>query len=289
MGANYLNHFVSISNTLYPQKLNISSLAGLEADVIGFCQNNRFAHYFALSFTNTVSNTVLRKLRDEYSEYLKNRENNLEALHKALPSRDWAVIKTFSSYPHLTHDIDIVIRPCNKLELFHETLQSILGEDNCVDLHTRVSWTRSQEVSDDFFWKHVVSKKFGEIYIYMPNTILDVLIRIAHIPFEQGCIRFGELLHLFRQLRKIDSTLLKNEANICGWGKTYTRMMELFNTLHEDIFGMSISGRVVSKELRSVVFPVRVPFALLAGAIVEKRAWGKLWGARYILKDRMGL
>lgn len=289
MGNKYLEHFIFISHKIYPQKLKEGSLAELEADVIGFCEKNRFAHYFAYAYSHVSSTKILRKLLDEYSEYLKNRAHNLEVLHKVLPSRDFAVIKTFSSYPHMTHDIDIVIRPSNKLEYFHETLQAILGDDNRVDFHTKVSWTRSQEVSDEFFWKHVVSRKIGNIYIIIPDTLLDALIRIAHIPFEQGCIRYGELLHLFRQLKRLDSTLLESEAKRCGWVKTYQRMMELLNTLHEDMFGLSISGDVVSKAQRNIVFPVRVPLALLAGAIIEKRAWGKLWGARYILKDRMGL
>lgn len=102
---------------------------------------------------------------------------------------------------------------------------------------------------------------------------------MAHLPFEQAEIRLGELLHIFKQSKKVHWEILEKEAVLNGWGSTFRRTKALFNSLHERLF----------KKTDYIHFPYRVSFVSLAQAVIEKKAWNKIWGARYVIKDRLGL
>lgn len=259
MKRHYLNHVLTVCKKIYPLSFRIDVIPQLANDPDQFVRKNR-----------------LEPGKQEYEKFIVLVKRNIANLEKYVPKDSFALIKTFSSYPHVTHDIDVVVKKTNLGTLKH-TLDERLGAENIIDLHDHVSWTDSPEVSTDFFWNHLAIHKMGCL---VPDETLDALIRIAHIPFETGMIRFGELLHIYRQLKLADPDVLEKEAARCGWPKTFHRMTRVLSQLHEVLFTTGST---------SVHFPYRVSLSVLAGAVLEKHAWKKLWGARYILKERLGL
>jgi len=72
-----------------------------------------------------------------------------------------------------------------------------------------------------------------------------------------------------------------------GWPRTFRRTVRILAALHESLFNARLHGADASPLKGSIHFPYRIPYLVLAGAVLEKRAWNKLWGARYVLKDRL--
>lgn len=264
MNKLYENRLLALCKKIYPSTLRTDAIVGFSNDTRLFAIRNRMEQ----------GKEILKKHRNLI-------EINVKALKKYVPFNKFVVIKTFSLYPHTTHDIDVVFKSNTNLVKLKQGLDRALSKKNIIDLHEHISWTDSQEISDDFFWSHLESYRFGTTKILVPDTTLDALIRIAHIPFETGSIRFGELLHIYKQLQNADREILRVEAVRCGWPRTFHRMLLALDQIHMILFGKSMS--------RPIVFPYRIPVSILAGAVIEKRAWKKLWGARHILRERLGL
>ena len=131
---------IEATHKIYPLKLSVDSLA-LPSDVNIFARSNRFEEALRASPSQT------------YRDYERTVVKNLRMLSRILGKRRWVVIKTFSSYPHVTHDIDVLIEPPVNIENIAMKLDQSLGKDNLCDLHEHVSWTDTHEVSDEFFWK----------------------------------------------------------------------------------------------------------------------------------------
>ncbi len=274
-----LDYLEKVCWQIYPKQISWKNLSQA-SKVWKFAEKNRL--HTALAFVLPKSNQLVAKLRLEYGTYQSQVKSSLYSLRKLLQLHDFAVIKTFSSYPHLTHDLDVVVDPDIDLSSLENKLMVSKLREVEIDLHSKVSWTGKSEVSDDFFWKHLQEFEFGGVKIQVPDATLDVLIRIAHLPFEVGFIRFGELLHIYHQLQLVDRSILEIEAKSCGWHLTYQQMMKVLDNLHEKIFDQSELDMKIS-------FPYHLPVGLLGLAVVEKRAWKKIWGARYVIRDRLGL
>jgi len=244
---------LKVCYSIYPKKIT-ALLVKRDTDFPTFLKKNR------LEKTN------------KYDRYKKNLIKSLKLLKKILGKEPFTVIKTISSYPHITSDLDVVVK--NKILL--EKLKKINFPIK-TDINNRVSWTNGEEISRDFIWNNIQNYDFHGVKVLVPNTNLDVLIRMAHLPFEQAEIRLGELLHLFKQFKNINWRLLENEAKINGWPKTFKRVKKLLNQLHYSLFNST----------KSINFPYRLSWLLLIQSVIEKKAWKKIWGARYIIKDRL--
>lgn len=217
--------------------------------------------------------------KKDYLLYVNNVKRSLKIVKQCLGREPFIVIKTFSSYPHITSDVDIVVK--NKTIAYEVTRKvSQLHLPIAIDINATVSWTPTDEISTDFIWNNVRYSTFqGEKYL-CPNPDLDLLIRIGHIPFELAEIRLGELLHIFNQMKGSNLMKLSEEAKKMGWEKTYKYMVDLLNNLHKHLFLPHGSF---------IRFPYKMSYWSLFQAMVEKKAWYKIWGARYILIDRLNL
>ncbi|MCR4329311.1 MAG: hypothetical protein NUV65_02075 [Candidatus Roizmanbacteria bacterium] len=217
--------------------------------------------------------------KNECSKYMKNLMNVLEVFKKMVGKKKFIIIKTLSSYPHITSDIDIVMEEREDVLEISKKI-SFLKLPIEVDINSVISWTPSQEISKRFIWNNIQYHYLdGEKYL-VPNPNLDTLIRIGHVPFELAEIRLGELLHIFSQMSKIDMSALKVEAKKMGWINTFNNMVFIINSLYKSLY--SETGRYIS-------FPYKLSYLTLFKAMVEKKAWYKIWGARYIIRDRLGI
>jgi hypothetical protein len=72
-----------------------------------------------------------------------------------------------------------------------------------------------------------------------------------------------------------------------GWPKTYDRVLILLNSLHNNLYHKPFISKVKLIKLNHVIFPFRLSYWHLFQAVIEKKAWNKIWGARFIIKDRL--
>ncbi len=94
-------------------------------------------------------------------------------------------------------------------------------------------------------------------------------------------------MHIFNQASLFEWAILEQEAKLMGWSKTFERMTDLLEHLHKNLFGFPFKSSYV-REIQSttgISFPYRLKISVLAKAVVEKRAWKKIYGGRFILKD----
>lgn len=232
-----------------------------------FLRKNRLDHFFAIKFT--ANN---KELLNEYEDYVDKVYKSLKKLKTYFKTTSFMVIKTFSSYPHITSDIDIITK--ENLGTLNKKKVKLSFP---FDINSKISWTYDEEISHKFIWNNTKYLNFKGMKILVPNPNLDILIRMAHLPFEQGEMRLGELLHIFSQFSYVNWELLEQESLLNNWSKTFNRTRELLNHLYDSLF--------LNKN--KVNFPYHLSYFLLARAVIEKRAWKKILGARYIIKDRL--
>lgn len=292
MKANYVlkEELLNLCGKIYgPKEISKESIDIGEniEQIIRFARRNRLAHYLALESAELSAGDKDRDhtreaLISEYNDYEKNLIDAIREVKDVSGEEPFIVVKTFSAFPHLTHDLDVVVKDA-------KTAEKISGRKSLlpVDVNTAISWGGADAVSNDFVWNNVRKFTFAGIDFFVPNHALDALIRIGHLPFEVAQIRLGELLHIYRQLSSFDWTILKSEAELMGWPRTFNKMVDVLEMLHYKLFDASLFRKkaVPVSYADNVEFPFRLPIGILAGGVIEKRAWKKIFGARFILKD----
>lgn len=258
-----------------------------------FLEQNRLSCIFAIKNTNNKSvnskfQNHLTQTRKRYSKYQKDIIAALNVVCTITDSSNFMVVKTFSNYPHLTSDLDLVFRSENEAKRVGQILSK--NQDKpamLIDIQYNLTWTNKKEVCQEFIWKNTKKHRLANMTLTIPNPDLDLLIRFAHIPFEMGKIRLGELLHMYRQAKFVNWEKLEKEAQHMGWLKTYKRMHTLFNHLHFTLFNKPLFKNSAELQLAETIhFPYNLSYWFLLLSVIERRAWYKLWGGRYILIDR---
>jgi hypothetical protein len=265
LSPNLEKQWSDLCYSVYPKRIT-ASLIDNDDGFLTFLAKNRLDHCFALKYKTN------KELLYQYEEYKKKIIASLRILKRNLAKKSFLVIKTFSSYPHTTSDLDIIVKDESTAQK-NNKLQLLIP----YDINHKISWTNDEEMSHNFIWNNAQEYDFHGIKVLIPNPALDVLIRTAHLPFEQAELRLGELLHIYKQSKKIQWEVLDKEAVLNGWGRTFRQTKNLFDSLHKRLF----------KKTDSIHFPYRLSSIQLAQAVVEKKAWSKIWGARYIIKDRL--
>lgn len=271
-----------------------------------FVEGNRLCFLFSHLYSEDTSpkslHASLQKWGNNRDAYVRTLKAALEALHEVSGGGgDWMLIKTISSYPHITSDIDVLVKDsavASRLKLGLDRIKWNRDESGDlkvgllpieIDLQTRVSWTSSAELSQEFIWSNATTSDFDGVPFQEPNAVSDTLMRVGHIMLELAEIRLGELLHIYHQAEKLDWSILEREATLRGWTKTYQKICRMIEGMHENLYGGRLTNEIpTGREFDvPITFPFRISYWDLATAVYEKRAWKKVWGARYLLKDRL--
>ena len=121
------------------------------------------------------------------------------------------------------------------------------------DVHTEIAWGSFKPISNEFIWSNVLPQ---DSY-YIPNDNLAGLISIAHAIFETGKLKDIDMINI-------------NKANY--WNMRREAIKMKWDNLFELIYWRKKGN---------------LPLWLLAYGVIFTRQWKKIWGARYILKDRL--
>lgn len=260
-------------------------------ELFNFCRKNRLDYFLAIKLENSrklsgITHKKIRKLLQEYFEYENILKSAIQLLHNSLKERPWLLIKTLSSYPHTTSDIDVLVQDEPTSEWLKGLLRKNWHHDMDIDVDHKISWTDSDEVGSDFIWKNTSRTSIKGIQVPIPNALLDSIIRIAHIPFELAEIRLGELLHILNQTTPDDWEVIRHEAERNNWIKTFDKIMNIIFSFHNALDPL-VNNNPKKPGHIPITFPFQVPYSLLAYGVWDKKAWKKIWGARYILRDRL--
>jgi len=308
----FVKKILDLCQEIYPLRIKREAVnwgTNVE-EIFDFIKNNRLAHFYALKYGGYL------ELVGQYRDYEEKVANSLKKIGKVLKGREYMIIKTMSSYPHKTSDVDVLVKDEND-----EAYPVLIKGKNLwfVHMENKISWRGADAISNNFTWGNTmkyrwkgfsppkadfssdISKRMNKdrenlwavsprnFNFLVPNEKLDTLIRIAHVPFEAGFFRLGELLYIYNLLAKVDWQELKKEAKLMGWSKTFNRMENILEFLHLSLFGKPLFKKRRVRVKGKLNFPYQVPIGVLAGCVLEKRAWIKIWGGRYIIKDRINL
>lgn len=265
---------------IYPLAIKKDAIDWGQEGILAFAQKNRLAHFLY------QENKAPFFLYQEYKDYQKRLKNSLKKIKQVLKKRKFMIIKTFSSYPHLTSDIDVLVKDSQGL-----SFPILIDQKNLLYIHMEkeMAWRGALAVSDKFIWQNTTKANFNKSSFLTANAKLDCLIRIGHAPFESAHFKLGELLYLYRQLKRVNWQDLKNEARSMGWPKTFKQMEKILNDLHWTLFQKPHPKIKTppSSSWQKISFPFNLPLWVLIGLVREKRAWIKVWGGRYIIKERL--
>ncbi len=234
---------------------------------------------------------MIEEFADEYRIFKQNFVDELKLIEKIIGKKKFMIIKTLSSYPHITSDIDVLTTTKQLAEEAKKKLPHDKDLPIPIDVNNIISWTNTEEISHKFIWQNIQEIVFEKQSFLVPNTKLDTLIRIGHIPFELAEVRLGELMHIFNASKNIDWDILYREAKEMKWEQTFNRMQDKIEELHVALYGESFFTQNNKIKIHSdeLYFPYRMSYLDLGLAMVEKKAWEKIKGARYIIKDQIQL
>ena len=299
------NHFLSqklsdICNTIYkPNDTGINIVSLIKnitiQGITDFAKNNRLDHYLSLSCKHSINENQEWRLACEtivveYNNYKNKLANSIKKVTKCAGKTPFLVIKTFSCYPHITSDLDILVMNIQAEDRLISALKNLHWqnpEEIEIDVNHEISWSGADAVSHKFIWDNTRQMEFEGINFLVPNSKLDILIRIGHMAFELAQVRLGEILHIFRQAKEIDWDEIATEAEYMGWPKTFRKLSNILNQIHKTLFDEPFLNTHNNKKIYNKInFPFQLPYAILLLGVIEKRAWGKIYGGRYIVKDR---
>jgi len=231
--------------------------------------------------------------------YRNNLNQAISLISKRISYKKWILIKTVSSHPHFTSDIDVMVKDFSSRDLVNDlnpklqynSIQNGISKRDkikvFIDGQVGISWTNTPDISNEFIWKNTKAITLGSRKVTIPNENLDFLMRLGHIPFELAEFRLGEFIHLLDLSSKVDFELIKQEAKNCGWPSTYRHALRKFDQLSKMMVVSGQESNTVSDDTKKYTFPHRYSYLKLALAVIEKRSWKKLLGARYLIKDRL--
>ncbi|MCD6094285.1 MAG: hypothetical protein J7J51_05835 [Candidatus Omnitrophica bacterium] len=294
---NLYNVFLGLCKEIYNPKEGTIHLNGVNKDIksiFNYAYKNRLVHHLALNYKDKFkgdNKSYISTFVSEYNNYKKAIRDSITIIKEYMKEQPFIIIKTFSSYPHLTNDIDVVVENENIAKNLNKKLLKYKGIFP-VDVNTEISWRGADAISNGFIWRNIEKFSFEGISFFVPNPQLDVLIRMAHVPFELAVVRLGELLHIYRQISfsSVDISNLKREVELMNWRKTFNKMLYIFDILHFSLFDTPFFAKLRYHSLAfsssgKIEFPYRVPISILIQGVVEKKAWKKISGARFLIKD----
>jgi hypothetical protein len=186
-----VSNLKTLIRKIYP--LSIKGSIDFEIKFELFLKQNRLIHLYA------IQNKHLSSYLTEWQTYQNNLKQALTNISKKIGSDNFVVIKTIPDFPQTTSDIDILVFNYKLIKKVSK-VPTLLE----IDAKDKISWTSTEEISKDFIKNNLKKIKHQGLTILVPNINLDILIRIAHIPFEQAEIRLGELLYIYKLAKNVD-------------------------------------------------------------------------------------
>ncbi len=291
---------LDLCNGIYSSGDNGINSVNIRKDIKGiadFAKDNRLDHYLAVKCDRSLTESEEWKVTggsivEEYNGYKQKILSGLNKIKQALGNESFMVIKTFSCYPHITSDLDVLVQDTRTKEKSQKIIEELCKnepEGIEIDINHEISWSGANAVSKKFTWDNTQEIEFEGLRIPVPNAQLDTIIRIGHMAFELAQIRLGELLHMFRQSETFEWSIIEEESRRMKWPKTFKRLENILDRMHMILFNEAfLNKRPSQKEAYGITeFPYQLPYSFLALAVIEKRAWNKVYGGRYIIKDRI--
>ncbi len=268
---------IELLYTIYPKRIPYDRVAmGSDMDaVMKFVEKNRLQHFMFCKITDWEEER--ERYISEYENYQKKIKNSIRVVKDLYDFNEFMVVKTFMGFPQITSDIDILVRSMDDGKFpVHIKKQGLWP----IQIENKISWLGAEAVSYDFVWDNTRCYNYKGEEFLVPNVQLDLQIRLAHFIFEEGKIRLPELLYIFNRLNKFDWHVFQQEAEKTNWINSFYRLKIMIESLYACLFECDRSERQIK-------FPYPVSYLLLAKLVIEKRAWNKIWGARYVLKERL--
>jgi len=172
---------------------------------------------------------------------------------------DYRIIKTYrGTNPRIGNDVDVLVEKGRfgwtrwlfesigfKAREFNQVDRDIgLYKDGYkkIHLHGAIRWCEVDYMDDEFIWENPLQVMYLGERITIPNYEADFLIHIAHINYEEGCVRLSEYTYYCALLNLITEAP-RTQAYKYHWGKTYDRTVKILDSSFPEAFPLTLSRR----------------------------------------------
>jgi len=209
----------------------------------------------------------------------------LEAVNAVLGKEAYLLLKTYRTYPYITHDIDVLVENLRwAKELFEKEGFMLLPNLDKhklslvqkgfleIELHEDVCWGSLRFVDKEVLWSNIREKEVADVKTCVPGVEGDILTYLAHMNFQQYQILLGDLLYVYTLLSKADWKLIERQATKHQWLLPFRDTVAILNGLHSELYGepgpihdcLPLCAKV------HVNFPFMLPLTHVTRALITK-------------------
>lgn len=259
--------------------------------ILNVAEKNKLSYIFSkrvieegYSF-NPVFYEALAKGRENISK-LRQTLNFVFTLFKRL-GKEFIVIKLYRGYPHITQDIDIMVKEKDFYDitqafkaqgmvnlseitrlkaiksLQYRKYEAVFWKEQLlqIELYANFSWARLPTLDSSLIWESPRIVDISGIRCPIPNYEADILLLLNHALFKDGNITLLDFLYINSLLNKnINVRSLLQQAEKYGWGNSLLTLISTLRDMYQAIYQ--------SKSMPSnVKFPYPVPLRLISHSI----------------------
>lgn len=209
----------------------------------------------------------------------------LEAANNTLGEESYLLLRTYKSYPYVTHDIDVFIedmkRAKNLLKAagFSEDrhfVWYVVGYSKRgfldIDLYARLAYHQIQVMDSEVAWSEPRTVDMEGVKTRLPSVEGDILTFLGHMSFSLYEIQLGELLYLYRLFPQADWSLIARQVRKFGWLKQFNDTTTVLSSLHHTLYGepSPIEEYIPQKREVDLKLPYVYSFSEISRAFMKK-------------------
>ena len=272
----------SIDSVSLPKVLELASKNG----VLYYAVNELLERYHD-ELTERTRSLLLRIKKGEEAE-LGKLSRTVKLIDEFLD--EYLVFKTYKGYPHVTHDVDVIVKDLaksiriltsvGKVNLVNQTdTEAVLKRSDILNVHLyrKVAWCAQEFFDDEFTWENPrrITLPSTDISVTIPSVECEFLSIIAHANFEPLWIPLSDLVYLFTLIPKVRWTYVIPQVTKHSWCGAFYRTLSLINYIHEEVYSepcIVVEGLQLAKKSKSSRIPLQFTLNHVIASFIEKKA-----------------
>jgi hypothetical protein len=173
----------------------------------------------------------------------------IKAANKVLDQEPHLLLKTYRSYPFISHDIDLLVQDLERARKLFEkngfatrllwdrrSFYIVKEELLEIEVYDKISPGSLIFIDERLPWSVNRETLVEGVKTHLPSVEADIMTFLADANFRTYEIAFGDLLYLYKLSTEADWGLIAEQAKKHGWLIPFNNTVAILNSLHLKIY-----------------------------------------------------